>query len=59
MSVTAPNSLYTGRVASRMIRDPCASSPDYEEGLRRAEMYLDEASIKKIMKMNWWVKEIM
>eukprot|EP00983_Pelagomonas_calceolata_P075527 1153051-Pelagomonas_calceolata.AAC.9 len=52
LNVSAPNSLYMARVASRVLRDPCVNDPDYEEGLRRAEMYLDEPSVREIMSIH-------
>ena len=50
--MSAPNSLYIGRVISRVVRDPCVQDPDYDEGVRRAEMFLDEPSVREIMSMH-------
>lgn len=53
VQVAAPNALYVARVASRMVRDPCMDGDaSYEEGLKRAELYLDEAAVREVMAMH-------
>lgn len=49
-----PDALYTSKLLSCAVPDPCATSDPalqaaYTEGLARMEQHLDEAAIREVM----------
>ncbi|GFH14200.1 hypothetical protein HaLaN_10213, partial [Haematococcus lacustris] len=42
--------MYMTRMMTRAVRDPCIDdNPDYEEGLRRMEQFLDPPAIREVL----------